>query len=156
LKIGSLNELFSPFYVEDYELSLRAWRLGWKCYYEHTATCRHKVSTTMRSKEKENYVKKVYNRNKMYLHAIHLSKQERFFWVLQLMGEVIVQTLLLKIFYLKGFILFVKNYDRVRESRKQLMKVAGGKKLLSVREVADFILASIKGKKIKRFLSGQG
>jgi GT2 family glycosyltransferase len=156
LEMGGLNESFAPIYVEDYELSLRAWRLGWKCYYEHNAICRHKVSTTMRSKEKENYVKKIYNRNKMYLHAIHLGKQERFFWMMQLVAEVFIQTLLLKFFYLKGFILFVKNYDRVGDSRKQLLQVAAGKKLLSVKEVAEFILASIKGKQVKRFLSGQG
>jgi GT2 family glycosyltransferase len=156
LEMGGLNESFAPIYVEDYELSLRAWRLGWKCYYEHNAVCRHKVSTTMRSKEKENYVKKIYNRNKMYLHAIHLSKEERVLWMMQLVAETLVQTILLKMFFLKGFILFVKNYDQVKESRKKLMQVAAGKKLLSVKEVADFILTSVKGKKIKRFLSGQG
>jgi GT2 family glycosyltransferase len=156
LEIGGLNESFAPIYVEDYELSLRAWRLGWKCYYEHNSICRHKVSTTMRSKEKENYVKKIYNRNKMYLHAIHLSKGERILWMIQLVAETLVQTILLKMFFLKGFILFVKNYDRVKASRKNLVQVAAGKKLLPVKEVADFILNSVKGKKIRRFLSGRG
>ena len=130
--------------------------MGGKCYYEHRALCRRQVSTPMRSKEKENYVKKIYNRNKMYLHAIHLSKKERMLWMTQLVGEVLVQTILLKFFYLKGFILFVKHYERVKESRKKLAEVAAGRKLLSVKEVAAFILNSIKGKKIKRFLSGQG
>jgi GT2 family glycosyltransferase len=156
LAMGGLNESFVPIYVEDYELSLRAWRLGWKCYYQHDAVCRHKVSTTMRSKEKENYVKKIYNRNKMFLHAIHLSKGERLLWMIQLVAEVIVQTVLLKLFFLKGFILFVKNYDRVKDSRQKLVQVASGKNLLSVKEVADLIVDSVKGKKIRRFLSGQG
>jgi GT2 family glycosyltransferase len=156
LEMGGLNESFAPIYVEDYELSLRAWRLGWKCYYEHNSICRHKASTTMRSKEKENYVKKIYNRNKMYLHAIHLSKGQRTLWMIQLVAETLVQTILLKMFFLKGFILFVNNYDRVKSSRKNLMQVAAGKKLLSVKEVADFILASVKGEKFRRFLSGQG
>jgi GT2 family glycosyltransferase len=155
LEMGGLNESFAPIYVEDYELSLRAWRLGWKCYYEHSSICRHKVSTTMRSKEKENYVKKIYNRNKMYLHAIHLSKGERALWMIQLVAETLVQTILLKMFFLKGFILFVKNYDRVKESRTKLMQLAAGKRLLSVKEVSEFILASVKGKQIKRFLSGR-
>lgn len=156
LEIGGLNEAFAPIYVEDYELSLKAWRMGWKCYYDHNSICRHQVSTTMRSKEKENYVKKIYNRNKMFLHAIHLSKGERRLWMVQLVAEVLVQTILLKMFFLKGFILFVKNYDAVRESRKKLATISAGRKLLSVREVADFILASVSGKKIRRFLSGQG
>lgn len=156
LEIGGLNEAFAPIYVEDYEVSLKAWRMGWKCYYEHNAICRHQVSTTMRSKEKENYVKKIYNRNKMFLHAIHLSKGERRLWMIQLVAEVFVQTILLKMFFLKGFILFVKNYDSVRKSREKLTAIAAGRKLLSVKEVADFILASVRGKKIRRFLSGQG
>lgn len=156
LEIDGLNEAFAPIYVEDYELSLKAWRMGWKCYYDHNSICRHQVSTTMRSKEKENYVKKIYNRNKMFLHAIHLSSGERRLWMLQLVAEVLVQTVLLKLFFLKGFILFVKNYHRVKESRKKLEQIAAGRKLLSVREVADLILASVKGKNIRRFLSGQG
>jgi GT2 family glycosyltransferase len=155
LEMGGLNESFAPIYVEDYELSLRAWRLGWKCYYEHNAICRHQVSTTMRTKEKENYVKKVYNRNKMYLHAIHLSKNQRWLWMIQLTAEVIVQTVLLKAYYLKAFILFLKNYNCVLDSRRKMMQVAANKKLLSVSEVTEFVLASIKGKRIKRFLSGQ-
>jgi GT2 family glycosyltransferase len=41
MAIGGFNELFSPFYVEDFELSLRAWRLGYECYYDHCAICRN-------------------------------------------------------------------------------------------------------------------
>ena len=44
IELGGFNELYAPFYVEDYDLSLRAWRLGYKCYYEHFALCRHQVS----------------------------------------------------------------------------------------------------------------
>lgn len=156
LEIGGLNEAFAPIYVEDYELSLKAWRMGWKCYYDHSSICRHQVSTTMRSKEKENYVKKIYNRNKMFLHAIHLSKGERRLWMMQLLGEVFVQTILLKLFFLKGFILFVKNYNQVKMSREKLAQISAGKNLLSVKQVADFIIDSVKGKNIRRFLSGQG
>ena len=38
--IGKLDEIFSPFYVEDFELSLRAWRLGFTCYYDYESVCR--------------------------------------------------------------------------------------------------------------------
>jgi len=39
--IGGFDEIFSPFYCEDFELGLRAWRLGWKCYYDPKSYCIH-------------------------------------------------------------------------------------------------------------------
>lgn len=154
LLLDGFNELFSPFYVEDYELSLRAWRLGWKCYYEHNAVCRHQVSTTMKSKEKANYIRKIYNRNKMYLHAVHLNKKARLLWMFQLMAEVFIQSLLLKFYYSKAFLYFLKNYEKARASRKRFQQMAGDKKIRSVNEVAQMIVNSVKNKKIKFFKSG--
>ena len=49
LLIGGFNEMFSPFYSEDYELSLRAWRLGFTCWFDYESVCRHKVSHTIKS-----------------------------------------------------------------------------------------------------------
>ncbi len=53
-----LDELFSPFYSEDMELSIRAWRLNWKCYYEHQAVCRHRLSATTKNYKTANWVKR--------------------------------------------------------------------------------------------------
>ena len=85
-KIGGLNEIFSPFYIEDFELSLRAWRLGYTCHYEHQAICRHRTSATIQNNNKRKKVNTIYNRNKMYLHAIHLTKAKRFFMVFAIDG----------------------------------------------------------------------
>ena len=67
ITLGGFDELFSPFYIEDVELSIRAWRMGWKCYYEHNAICRHKTSVTIKSKESKRFIKTIYYRNKMFL-----------------------------------------------------------------------------------------
>ncbi len=149
--IGGLNELFSPFYVEDFELGLRAWRLGYTCYYEHQAVCRHKTSTTIASGNKKENIRKVYNRNKMYLHAIHLSTGMRICWFIQLFFESMLQVLFLKTYYLKALGLFASTYKKAVESRQQLALIAKGKNLLSVGEVTRLIRASIKGKNIHRF-----
>jgi GT2 family glycosyltransferase len=152
IQIGGFNVLFSPFYVEDFELSLRAWRLGWKCYYEHDAICRHKTSTTIRSKSRRWYIKMISNRNKMFLHAIHLGIFRRILWLAQLVPEVLVQSLLLsKTYYLKAFSLFLKSGKGIRASRTQLQKSAGERKLLSVKQVAHFIQSSVKGRKPRFF-----
>lgn len=150
LQLGGFNELFSPFYVEDYDLSLRAWRMGWKCYYEHFAICRHKTSTTIKSNSRKQFIRTITNRNKWFLHAIHLTGIEKFLWMIQMMGEVLFQTLLLKFYYTKAFRMFIADYGKVRSSRSQL-KVLGNGQLKSAREVAGFIWASVKDKKIKIF-----
>ena len=75
IKLGGFDEIFNPFYLEDVDLGLRAWRAGYKCYYEHNAICRHPSSSTIK-KEFSKEVKIISKRNKMYLHFIHLNNFE--------------------------------------------------------------------------------
>ena len=149
--IGGFNELFSPFYVEDFELSLRAWRLGYKCYFDYNAVCRHRTSATITSVNKKKAVKTIYNRNKMYLHAIHLNDTKRRIWFIQLFFEALVHTVTLKWSFIKSMSLFLKNYQRVKDCRRELGQKATGKKLLSVDDVVAGILQPVKDKEINRF-----
>ncbi len=150
--LNGFDEIFAPFYVEDFELSLRAWRLGWKCYYEHFAICRHKVSVTIKTKSSKNFVNTVYYRNKMYLHAIHLSGSRRFFWYLQLLPETLIRLLTLRFYYLDALSMFLMNKKAVQKSREQFFKLAKiSEKILSVKEVVNIIRDSIAKKNINRF-----
>lgn len=151
LEIGGLQEMFSPFYIEDYELSLRAWRLGYKCYYEHNAICRHKTSTTIRSSSKKKWIETIYNRNKFFLHGIHLATTERYLYYLSLIPELFIRVITGRWSYLGSLVQFMQQYGGVRQSRKNLKITAGNKELLPVRAVAQVILSSIKEKKIRRF-----
>lgn len=151
LDIGGFNELFSPFYVEDFELSLRAWRLGFTCYFDYNAVCRHRTSATINSANKKKSIKTIYNRNKMYLHAIHLKKEKRALWFIQLFLEALVHLVTFKWTYLKSITLFLRNYKSVQACRKELNRRTLNNKLLSVDEVVDRILQSIAGKEIIRF-----
>ena len=151
LATGGFNELFSPFYVEDFELSLRAWRLGYTCYYDHNAICRHKTSATIVSGNKKESIKKIYNRNKMYLHAIHLSSTKRYLWFLQLFFESIIQLIALKKYYIKALFLFLSSYKKVVKSRDELQSLAKDRDLLPVNKVVDKILNSIQEKEVTRF-----
>jgi GT2 family glycosyltransferase len=151
LKIGGFNEIFSPYYAEDTELSFRAWRLGYTCLFDYNAVCRHKTSFTIKSTAKKKHVDIIYNRNKMYLHAIHLDFPNNFLWFLQLVFEVVSKTLLLKFNYTQSFFLFIKNYGKVRKSRVILRQLTGDKKLISVKVFFKKIIDSIKNETIKRF-----
>lgn len=152
LALNGFDEIFAPFYVEDFELSLRAWRIGWKCYYEHFAVCRHKVSVTIRSKSNKAFINSIYYRNKMYLHAIHLSGARRLFWYLQLAPETIIRVLTFRFYYLSSLKFFLKNGKRIQESKKRFLALAGKSgQLLSVQEVVKKIRASLNNITIQRF-----
>ncbi len=147
-ELGGFNEIFSPFYIEDYELSLRAWRSGYHCYYEHQAICRHKTSTTIKSQSTKRFIETIYNRNKMFLHAIHLEGATRILWYVQLFLEAIGRTLTFQWEFLRSISMFLRGGDQVRASREAFQRT--GKKL-SVKEVAQLIKRSIKDRAIRRF-----
>ena len=69
--LGGFNELFSPFYFEDFELSLRAWRRGWKCLYTNETYCKHCHSTTINAENKKEYIEKIFLRNQLLLNYLH-------------------------------------------------------------------------------------
>jgi len=69
--LGGFDEIFSPFYSEDTDLSLRAWRMGWACYYDFGSTCTHLGASTIKAKHCRQEIKKIYYRNKFILNAIH-------------------------------------------------------------------------------------
>ena len=150
-EIGGFDEIFSPFYVEDYELSLRAWRLGYKCYFENTAVCRHQTSTTVKSKNRKFEIERIYNRNKMYLHGIHLTASKRYVYYVQLFFEMLTKIITGRFAFVQSIFLFIKNYKQVRNSRKRFYQKGKNKKVLSVKDVADHILNSLKNKEIVRF-----
>lgn len=151
--LGGFDELFSPFYVEDFELSLRAWRLGWKCYYEHNAVCRHQVSTSIKSKNSKAFINAIYYRNKMFMHAMHLQGATRILWYLQLIPEIVIHFFTGRMYYFKSLKMFFSAAGKMKASRQRFEDLARQqqKSLLDVKAVAEEILSSIKGKNIKRF-----
>ena len=152
MELHGFDEIFAPFYVEDYELSLRAWRLGWKCYYEHYAVCRHKVSVTIKSKSSKSFIDTVYYRNKMYLHAMHLTGAQLYLWYVQLIPETIIRIFSLRFYYLASLRLFFQSGRQLQVSKDRLAALAlTSDKLLSVKEVISIIRKSVENVAIRRF-----
>ncbi len=117
LQLNGFDELFSPFYMEDVDLSMRAWRLGWKCYFEPDAVCRHRTSTSIRSKNRKDFIRQIYNRNKMYFHAIHLQGLSLIGWFAQIVLELVFRMLTFRLDYLRSFADFLRTLKSVRRSR---------------------------------------
>lgn len=135
-EIGGFNEIFSPFYCEDLELSVRAWKSGWKCYYEHNAICRHKVSATTSSLQKKKYVEIIYNRNKFSFHYMHLSGLSFSQYLFQVLAEAIGKLLLFNKSYLQSFIEFLKI---IRLQKQLTMTPVSRSNTISIQQIIRFI-----------------
>lgn len=122
--IGGFDEIFSPFYCEDFELGIRAWRLGWKCYYDPKSYCIHDHSSTTKNYRTRKWVKAIFFRNRLLVHAIHLSKTRLFFWFLQIIiFDLLFMWLGLKFYFYKSFGMFLNNINNILQSRKKMQKL---------------------------------
>lgn len=151
--LGGFDEIFAPFYVEDFELSLRAWRLGWKCYYEHAAVCRHQVSTSIKSKESKTFINAIYYRNKMFMHALHLEGVRKTLWYLQLLPEMLIHLVTGRMYYFKSLHMFFGARQKMLLSKQKFAAVAQqqGKHLIPVEQVVRSIRSAAAQKEIKKF-----
>ncbi|GAB3651344.1 hypothetical protein GCM10028791_19920 [Echinicola sediminis] len=135
LELGGFDEIYSPYYVEDVDLSFRAWRMGWKCYYEHRAVCHHEVSSTTKKEHGKRHLYPILYRNKFILQAIHLQGAAFAFWQMQLLlVEILPRLILGKWWILKAYALYLKSKDQIAESKKRLPKQAQSKSLFDIKK----------------------
>lgn len=143
--LGGFDEIFSPYYSEDVDLCLRAWRAGYRCYYEHDSVCRHPNASTI-GKEPPGRVRVVAKRNKMLLHFIHLNGLELFYFLLLLTGKFLFRTMSLDFSYCRSFLLFTGSIPEALRSKDRLRDLQQRNKTnLSVRDIAGLIKRSISG-----------
>lgn len=120
-ELGGYDEIFSPFYFEDLDLGLKAWRLGWKCYYEHQSICYHLGSHTIKNSSKRREIKSVYFGNRMILHAIHIEKKFLPLWKIQLVLLEVVPKFMAGDFWIfQSFLDYRKNKPKIINSRNSL------------------------------------
>ncbi len=71
-RVGGFNELLSPFYWEDIDLSYRGWKRGWEVHYEPRSRARHQISSTIHSNYATSFVEMISLRNRLLSHWINL------------------------------------------------------------------------------------
>ncbi|SOD14870.1 glycosyltransferase family 2 protein [Pedobacter xixiisoli] len=118
LLLNGFDEIYSPFYFEDFDLGLRAWKMGWFCYYDHQSYCYHQVSSSTGKVNKGNSVKVIYNRNSFLLQSIHLEGTKRVLWFVQLLTLTLLGHLLKGEFWiLKSLREFIAQKNKVAQSK---------------------------------------
>ncbi|MGZ3755150.1 MAG: glycosyltransferase family 2 protein [Mucilaginibacter sp.] len=151
-ELGGFYELFSPFYCEDMELSIRAWKVGWKCYYEHQSICRHQVSASTKNYKTAQWVKSVYYRNRFYLHALHLNGLALFAWYLQITFIDLLPKLISgQLWIWKSYIQLFKNRALIRQYKNRVAALLDKHhSRATIFDVVRQIRLSVKGKKLIR------
>lgn len=64
MQLGGFDPVYRPFYVEDMDLSYRAWKSGWKCLLEPGTTVYHETSSTILNLHKKRKIKFIGDRNR--------------------------------------------------------------------------------------------
>lgn len=125
--LGGFDEIFAPFYCEDTDLSIRAWRLGYRSYYEHSSICRHPVSATIRKFHLSSHIWIISHRNKLILHAIHLVGLTRIVWNFKVWITLIGRSLVFDWNYLRAFRLYRELKPEIVNSIKRFSAVCHNK-----------------------------
>lgn len=146
VQLGGFNEVFNPYYSEDADLGISAWRAGYKLYYDHRAECRHPNSATI-GKEPADKVKIIARRNKYILHYLHLDGMELVFYLLKVFFKTFFRSLTLNRIYFLSIFSFFLNFRKINTVRKQYQPL----RRYSIREINDFIKKDIGNDEIEVF-----
>lgn len=124
-QILGFDEIFSPFYSEDVDLSLRAWRLGWKCFYDYSSICYHIGSSTINANNLKQSVKIIYYRNRYILHGIHLTKSQFAWFKLQtFIFEVLPKTVIGRSWIWESYKVLNSYSEKIALSKARLTEQA--------------------------------
>ncbi len=72
LELGGYLAIYEPFYYEDMDLGVRAWRAGWTVQFEPRVVVYHPQGSTIKRFHKKKKISAVMQRNRLLLHWIHL------------------------------------------------------------------------------------
>jgi GT2 family glycosyltransferase len=145
-EINYFNEAYSPFYREDTDLGVFAWRMGWRCLFEPNARCRHKTASTISKHNRNSFIKIISKRNKLIFQYIHLSGVKRVLFCFITIVNIFTRILALDFIFYKSVYLFLVNLDEIKKSMRDRPKP-----LLSLDAVIKKVAALQKADNIRVF-----
>lgn len=127
LQLGGFDPVYRPFYVEDMDLSYRAWKCGWKSLLEPSATVYHETSSTILSLHKKRKIKLIGDCNRTLFLWLNITDQWmiiRYFCFLPF--SMLYDIITFRKYKLVGFFLAIRNLPLVpglRRKRKAIFAV---------------------------------
>lgn len=132
--LNGFHPIYKPFYSEDYDLGIRAWRRGWCSYFEPNISIVHQSVGSIREHVKMQHVKCIRRRNRYLLEWIHLTPTQIMLSafplsIFQLLGELLIFDKT----NVKGFLLALSEIPQVLKARAEIIKT----QKLSLNEVLN-------------------
>ena len=123
LAMGGFAPIFKPYYAEDKDLGIRAWRQGWRSIFEPNSRVVHQEFGTIGTHEKRDYVRMIQRRNSFFFEWSHLSLLKLLgyrspFWLKQIIGRALRGDLV----YLKGLGLALVEMKSVLQHRSLVFR----------------------------------
>ncbi len=104
LELNGLDQIFSPFYWEDVDLSYRAWKSGWEVIFDPTILVEHHHESTIGKYFDQNKIQTIAYRNQFIFNWKNLTNPDLLFKHQMLLGKHLVYYLL------KGNMPFIKGF----------------------------------------------
>lgn len=137
-QLGGFCELFNPYYSEDVDLGLQAWRRGWKLYFQPLAICYHAQSSTIK-KLPSQHVKMIAKRNKHFVHFLHLATGFNWIYVVIVFFNSVGQLLVGNSLHMKSVLSVLKQLKNLQKERKNRLSQGNGNTILSISQVKQVI-----------------
>ena len=125
--LGGFDPVYRPFFVEDVDLSYRAWKNGWKCLLEPSATVYHETSSTILSLHRKRKIKFIGDRNRtmfLWLNITDLPLIASYFVLLPF--SMLYDIFAFRKYKFVGFFMAMRHLSKIavgRRKRKGLFKV---------------------------------
>lgn len=76
LELGCFDQMYRPFYVEDVDISYRAWRRGWKTLYQPKSVVHHRHQATIGTRFSPKFVSDVKWKNQLLFQWKNLGPKK--------------------------------------------------------------------------------
>lgn len=123
LELNGFHSLYKPFYSEDFDLGLRAWRRGWRSYFEPSVSVVHQSKGSIKENVRRTYVKQVRRRNNYIFEWMHFPVNRLVTTVIPLtIWQLLGEFLLMDWVNLKGFVTALPKIKLVIRARNELRR----------------------------------
>ena len=126
LQLGGFLPLFEPFYYEDVDLGIRAWRRGWQVLAEPASQVVHDSGQTIEQVESASRVGRVRKRNKLFIDWLHIDSST--LW-LQVFPRLVLKSLG---WLCKGRLLELKSLYDALSQILEVRRISGSVKSKSI------------------------
>ncbi|MFC1559882.1 hypothetical protein ACFL4F_02115, partial [Candidatus Margulisiibacteriota bacterium] len=121
LELGGFDEIYSPLYYEDTDLSFRAWKRGWQVIYEPKSTVHHDQGGTVKKHVNPTKVKVIFTRNRYIFIWKNITDPKMM--AQHFIHMIIPKMLVPNIYEWPGlFLAFTKIFKIIRKRKAQQQK----------------------------------